>query len=191
MKQLLEGCAYLHKRKFLHRDLKPRNLLLNNDGILKIADFGLARLHIDQFAQLSANMTTLWYKAPEVFFDNYFYSNKIDIWAIGCILAEFLIKNPIFTGSSASTQLRSMYNILGAPEDNWPEVKEYKYWYELKPQKEYRKQLFNHIKEKSHLKIDDLCLDLLDRLLCYNPDSRISAETALQHPWFEQEPVAC
>ena len=130
MKQLLEGCAYLHKRKFLHRDLKPRNLLLNNDGILKIADFGLAKLHNDQFALLSANMTTLWYKAPEVFFDNYFYSNKIDIWAIGCILAEFLIKKPIFTGSSASTQLRSMYNILGAPEDNWPEVKEYKYWYE-------------------------------------------------------------
>lgn len=139
---------------------------------------------------LSPNIATLWYKAPEVFYGNYNYTSKVDIWAVGCILGEFFIREPQFKGNCIVSQIKAFYEILGNPDENWAEVKEYKNWEEMKPRKTYKKKLEKFIQNKNP-DIDKNGIDQLERQLTYNCDLRISAETALAHPWFQTEPLAC
>ena len=94
--QILRGIKYLHSNWIIHRDLKTANLLLNNQGILKIADFGLAREYGSPATLLSPNVVTLWYRAPELLLLSKEYTPAVDMWSVGCIFAELILKRPLF-----------------------------------------------------------------------------------------------
>ena len=121
MKQLLEGLYALHHNKIIHRDIKASNLLVNNEGILKIADFGLARPHLDEPWQYTANVVTLWYRPPEVLLateakrSTVVYSTYVDMWSAGCILAEMLFRAPLFKGKTETELIECIYKVLGTP----------------------------------------------------------------------------
>lgn len=130
MHQLLQGISVCHSRRLLHRDLKPQNLLLDQKGTLKIADFGLARAYAVPIRPYTHEVVTLWYRAPEILLGAIEYSTPIDIWSIGCIFVELASKNPLFTGDSEIDQLYRIFRVLGTPNETiWPGVtslKDYK-----------------------------------------------------------------
>ena len=111
--QLLTGVAYCHHHRVLHRDLKPQNLLINREGELKLADFGLARAFGIPVRSYTHEVVTLWYRAPDVLLGSRKYSTPVDIWSIGCIFAEMVNGAPLFTGSSEEKQLEIIFEKLG------------------------------------------------------------------------------
>merc|ERR1719158_2139842 len=116
--QILRGLKYIHSANVLHRDLKPSNLLLNTTCDLKICDFGLARVadpEHDHTGFLTEYVATRWYRAPEIMVNSKGYSQSIDMWAVGCILAEMLSNRPIFPGKHYLDQLNHILGILGSP----------------------------------------------------------------------------
>uniref|UniRef100_A0A8C3EJD8 cyclin-dependent kinase n=1 Tax=Corvus moneduloides TaxID=1196302 RepID=A0A8C3EJD8_CORMO len=181
MFQLLRGLAYCHGRKILHRDLKPQNLLINERGELKLADFGLARAKSVPTKTYSNEVVTLWYRPPDVLLGSTEYSTPIDMWGVGCIHYEMVTGRPMFPGSTVKEELHLIFRLLGTPtEDTWPgitsneEFKAYNFTH-------YRAQpLINHAP-----RLDSEGIDLLTNLLLYRAKGRISAEAALQHPYFK------
>lgn len=123
--QILRGLKYIHSANVLHRDLKPSNLLLNSNCDLKICDFGLARVadpDHDHAGFLTEYVATRWYRAPEIMLNSRRYTKAVDIWSVGCILAEMLSSRPLFPGKHYLDQLNHILNVLGTPnvEDlNW------------------------------------------------------------------------
>ncbi|XP_034447790.1 cyclin-dependent kinase 17-like isoform X1 [Hippoglossus hippoglossus] len=178
--QLLRGLAYCHRRKVLHRDLKPQNLLINEKGELKLADFGLARAKSVPTKTYSNEVVTLWYRPPDVLLGSTEYSTPIDMWGVGCIFYEMITGRPLFPGSTVEDELHLIFRILGTPtEETWPgittseEFKTYKF-----PQ--YRPEpLVNHAP-----RIDNDGHDLLSMLLQFEAKKRVSAEDALRHSYF-------
>merc|ERR1719323_1851911 len=121
MVQLLRAIHHLHDNWILHRDLKSSNILLSHNGILKIADFGLAREYGSPLKPYTAVVVTLWYRAPELLLGIKEYSTFIDVWSIGCIFGEFLLMNPLFPGKSESEELDKIFKFLGTPSEKiWP-----------------------------------------------------------------------
>ena len=115
--QLLHGVAYCHYHRVLHRDLKPQNLLINREGELKLADFGLARAFGIPVRSYTHEVVTLWYRAPDVLMGSRRYSTPVDIWSIGCIFAEMANGRPLFAGTSDTDQLGRIYQSLGSPNE--------------------------------------------------------------------------
>ncbi|NXM79909.1 CDK18 kinase, partial [Oenanthe oenanthe] len=183
MFQLLRGLAYCHGRKILHRDLKPQNLLINERGELKLADFGLARAKSVPTKTYSNEVVTLWYRPPDVLLGSTEYSTPIDMWGVGCIHYEMVTGRPMFPGSTVKEELHLIFRLLGTPtEDTWPgitsneEFKAYNF-------SQYRAQpLINHAPRYR----DSLgsALTALLGFVQYRAKGRISAEAALQHPYF-------
>ncbi len=179
--QLLRGIAFCHESKVLHRDLKPQNLLINKNGQLKLADFGLARAFGIPVNTFSNEVVTLWYRAPDVLLGSRTYSTSIDIWSIGCIMAEMYTGRPLFPGTTNEDQLQRIFRLLGTPsERTWPGISQLP---------EYKPNLQMQIYATQDLRlvlpqIDELGLDLLKRMLQLRPEMRISATNALRHPWF-------
>ncbi|EGD76038.1 cmgc/cdk/pctaire protein kinase [Salpingoeca rosetta] len=121
--QLLRGLDYCHSRKVLHRDLKPQNLLINQYGELKLADFGLARAKSFPIKTYSHEVVTLWYRPPDVLLGSVNYSGNIDMWGVGCIFAEMICGRPLFPGQEDWEQLSIIFELLGSPnETTWPEL---------------------------------------------------------------------
>ncbi|KAL1922894.1 uncharacterized protein VTP21DRAFT_9270 [Calcarisporiella thermophila] len=179
--QLLKGIAFCHQHRVLHRDLKPQNLLINKKLELKLADFGLARAFGIPVRSYSHEVVTLWYRAPDVLMGSRQYSTSIDIWSVGCIFAEMASGRPLFPGNSVQDQLTRIFKVLGTPsEETWPKVSQLP---------EYKKDfpVYQRLPLESLLpKLDALGIDLLSRMLEYQPEKRISAENALHHPYFAE-----
>ncbi|KAG3259586.1 mitogen-activated protein kinase 3 [Ictidomys tridecemlineatus] len=194
--QILRGLKYIHSANVLHRDLKPSNLLINTTCDLKICDFGLARIadpEHDHTGFLTEYVATRWYRAPEIMLNSKGYTKSIDIWSVGCILAEMLSNRPIFPGKHYLDQLNHILGILGSPSQE-----DLNCIINMKA-RNYLQSLPSKTKvawAKLFPKSDSKALDLLDRMLTFNPNKRITVEEALAHPYLEQyydptdEPVA-
>lgn len=192
MLQLLEGVKYLHDNWVLHRDLKTSNLLLNNRGELKICDFGLARQYGSPLKPYTHLVVTLWYRAPELLLGSKQYSTAIDMWSLGCIMAELLSKEPLFNGKTEVDQLDKIFRTLGTPNETiWPgfsklpgvKVNFVKHQYNLLRRK------FPATSFTGSPVLSDAGFDLLNKLLTYDPEKRITAEDALRHEWFCEVPL--
>uniref|UniRef100_A0A8C9FLY6 mitogen-activated protein kinase n=1 Tax=Pavo cristatus TaxID=9049 RepID=A0A8C9FLY6_PAVCR len=121
--QILRGLAYCHRRKVLHRDLKPQNLLINEKGELKLADFGLARAKSVPTKTYSNEVVTLWYRPPDVLLGSSEYSTQIDMWGVGCIFFEMASGRPLFPGSTVEDELHLIFRLLGTPcQETWPGI---------------------------------------------------------------------
>lgn len=182
--QLLTGVAYCHLHRVLHRDLKPQNLLINREGELKLADFGLARAFGIPVRSYTHEVVTLWYRAPDVLLGSRKYSTPVDIWSIGCIFAEMVNGSPLFTGTSEETQLDTIFRHLGTPSDNkWiPELPE---WTKNNPTYPSPVNLSGLVP-----KLEQSGIQLLESMLIYDPSERVTAETAKKHPFFNDLPVS-
>lgn len=196
MYQLLRGLRYIHSAHVIHRDLKPSNLLLNANCDLKICDFGLARVanpEEEDKGFLTEYVATRWYRAPEIMLSWKEYTQAIDVWSVGCILAEVLGRKPLFPGENYMHQLHLIIDILGTPSREDTEyiasdkAKAYILNLPHKPQVPFKSLLPN---------ASDCAIDLLEKMLTFAPGRRITVDEALAHPYFEllhepcDEPVA-
>ncbi|XP_050620314.1 cyclin-dependent kinase 3 isoform X1 [Macaca thibetana thibetana] len=186
--QLLQGVSFCHSHRVIHRDLKPQNLLINELGAIKLADFGLARAFGVPLRTYTHEVVTLWYRAPEILLGSKFYTTAVDIWSIGCIFAEMVTRKALFPGDSEIDQLFRIFRMLGTPsEATWPGVTQLPDYKGNFP-KWTRKGLGEIVPS-----LEPEGRDLLMQLLQYDPSRRITAKTALAHPYFsspEPSPAA-
>ncbi|KAI9091161.1 kinase-like domain-containing protein [Phlyctochytrium arcticum] len=182
--QILRGLKWMHSADVVHRDLKPGNLLVNGDCELRICDFGLARGQPNQDAHLvqTEYVATRYYRAPEVILSPRHYGKPLDLWSVGCIFGELLLGKVMFKGSNYVDQLKIIFEVLGTPEklDEMglcsPKVLKL-----LQGWRKWDKMPFSTIFPSADAK----CLELLDKLLTFRPDDRITAVEALEHPYLE------
>ncbi|XP_069849375.1 cyclin-dependent kinase 3 [Dipodomys merriami] len=177
--QLLQGVNFCHSHRVIHRDLKPQNLLINEFGAIKLADFGLARAFGVPLRTYTHEVVTLWYRAPEILLGSKFYSTAVDIWSIGCIFAEMMTRKVLFPGDSEIDQLFHIFRTLGTPDETtWPgvtQLPDYKSSFPKWPSRRLE-EIVPNMEPKGK--------DLLMQLLQYDPSQRISAKMALAHPYF-------
>jgi mitogen-activated protein kinase 1/3 len=184
--QTLRALKCMHSANVLHRDLKPSNLLLNANCDLKVCDFGLARsANFDEENNagfMTEYVATRWYRAPEIMLTFKEYTKAIDVWSVGCILAEMLSGRPLFPGRDYHHQLTLILDVLGTPtmED----------FYAIKSRR--ARDYIRSLPFKKKIPFSDmfpnanpLALDLLERMLTFNPQKRITCEEALAHPYLE------
>lgn len=195
--QLFRGLKWIHSAGVIHRDIKPANILVNEECDVKICDFGLARLVDDckeDQMNLTEYVTTRWYRAPEIMF-SYPYSKSVDVWAVGCVLAEMFIYRPLFAGTDYHDQLIKVFTLLGTPTN------EDLHMVALKRARDFVKTMPHHQRQMLDVAlnqapsrllrnpsegIDHWGIDLLRRILVFNPVSRPTVEECLAHPYVEE-----
>ncbi|VDM08039.1 unnamed protein product [Wuchereria bancrofti] len=183
--QMLLGLEYLHLHWVLHRDLKPNNLLINSQGRIKIADFGLARFFGSPNRHYTYQVVTRWYRAPELLYAARSYGVGIDMWSVGCIIAELLLRVPIFPGESDIDQLVKIYSVLGTPTvEDWSGVEEFPDFITIKPMPSIP------LKSVFTAAGDDL-IELIYQCLRFDPNKRWNATQALRSYYFQSMPYAC
>jgi len=192
--QLLKGVNFIHNNWIIHRDLKTSNLLYSKKGILKIADFGLARKYGNPLKLYTPLVVTLWYRAPELLLNCEKYGTAIDIWSCGCILAELFLGEPLFQGQDEIDQLHKIFKLMGTPDEkSWPGWSQFPNAKRINfTQKYYSgenlREKFPKFSFEDDFVLTDKGFDLLKSLLAYDPEQRISVEEAIEHPWFTENP---
>ncbi|KAG8383426.1 hypothetical protein BUALT_Bualt04G0012000 [Buddleja alternifolia] len=185
MQQLLAGLQHCHDRGILHRDIKGSNLLIDENGVLKIADFGLANSYQNEPKRpMTSRVVTLWYRAPELLLGSTDYGVGIDLWSAGCLLAEMFVGRPIMPGRNEIEQLHKIFKLCGSPSED--------YWKKVKPPATFRPphQYKPNFKETFPY-FPDSAFDLLGRLLALDPSYRGTAVSALQSGFFTTSPLPC
>jgi tRNA A-37 threonylcarbamoyl transferase component Bud32 len=202
MWQLCKGLAMCHAQGVMHRDLKPQNLLLDANDDVFIGDFGLARNFIAHNKAFTHEVVTLWYRAPEILLGTETYTASVDIWSVGCIFGELLLRGqPLFPGDSEIDELFRIFRVLGTPnEAAWPGVSQFTDFKTSFP-KWPRLADWRHLgwtdksKPAPLAQCDPLALDLLSKMLVYEPTQRLTARGILKHPYFAarrpEAPAAC
>lgn len=196
MKQLLEGTEYMHRNHILHRDMKAANLLISNNGCLKIADFGLAR-SFDKDATKGASdhrgkdrrytncVVTRWYRPPELLLGARLYGGEVDIWGIGCVFGEMFLRRPILPGTSDLDQLEKIWQLCGTPNQHtWPHFDSLPGCDGVKRFNSYSRKI-----NKVFQSVGPDTVDLLEKLLTCNPKERYTASQALDHEYFWTDPL--
>ena len=190
MQQLLNGLYFIHSNKILHRDMKAANILLTKNGVLKLADFGLARafsLNKGQPNRYTNRVVTLWYRPPELLLGERNYGPPIDLWGGGCIMAEMWTRSPIMQGGTEQHQLTLISQLCGSiTPEVWPGVEDLELYSKLDLPKGQKRKV------KERLKVyvrDQYALDLLDKLLSLDPTKRIDSDEALNHDFFWMDPM--
>lgn len=181
--QILLGLKFCHTNSVMHRDLKPQNLLIDvKTNTIKLADFGLGRVFSLPVSKYTHEVVTLWYRAPEILLGTKLYSTAVDMWSVGCILAEMVLGTSVFRGESEIEQLLAIFRVLGTPNDStWPNLDRLRDWHEY-PQ--WRPQdLKTGIPGLSALGDDGI--ELFSQMVQLVPDKRISALDALKSPYFD------
>ncbi|KAM7002276.1 cyclin-dependent kinase 10 [Tautogolabrus adspersus] len=185
--QLLRGLEYLHHNFIIHRDLKVSNLLMTDKGCVKIADFGLARMYGIPQQPMTPRVVTLWYRAPELLLGSKTQTTALDMWAVGCILAELLAHKPLLPGTSEIQQVDLIVQLLGTPNENiWPGFSQLP----LIGQYSLRKQPYNNLKNKFTW-LSDAGHRLLNLLFMYHPQRRANAKDCLESSYFKEKPLPC
>ncbi len=180
MYQILVGLTYCHSNRIFHRDLKPNNVLVSSKGVIKLADFGLARTYSIPLKTYTHEIMTLWYRAPEVLLGAKHYSLPVDMWSVGCIFYEIAHNRELLSGDSEIDQIFKILRLLGSPsEETWPGVTTYEFWQENFPK--FKPQNL----EEQCPKFDADALDLMSKMVALTRSERISAKDALRHPYFD------
>lgn len=189
MHQIFNGLFILHTSKILHRDMKAANILVTKHGIVKLADFGLARSYVcrGQRQLYTSRVVTLWYRPPELLFGDKDYTAKIDTWGAGCVMAELWTRIPILQGQTEQHQINLISQLCGSfnPE----------YWasnpkYPLFNQLQLKHGLMRKVKYRLRDFVKDPnALDLIDKLLILDPVHRYDSDMALNHGFFWNDPA--
>ncbi|KNC76955.1 CMGC/CDK protein kinase [Sphaeroforma arctica JP610] len=181
--QLLRALECCARKRILHRDIKPQNILLNEIGELKLADFGLARAKGVPIKSFSHEVVTLWYRPLDILLGSVDYNSSLDIWSAGCILAELVTGTPLFPGKDHDSQLTTVFSKLGTPSpDTWPELENLPLYSKIWTM--YAPKPFTYLVPR----LESEGIRLLSEMVVYEPAKRISAKEAMRHEYFEDLP---
>lgn len=183
MMAMLEALQHCHERWVVHRDIKPNNFLVSSDGVLKLTDFGLSRIYGSPEKRFTNQVFARWYRAPELLYGSTCYGPGVDIWALGCIFAELLMRKPWFVGESDVEVLSKIFAALGTPTDpDWCGLKNMPGFIKFQETKATPlKTLFPGVESEA--------IDLLSKMVCMDPRRRVSPKEALKHPYFRAKPL--
>lgn len=183
--QIIGALAFCHCRRIMHRDLKPQNLLIDGKGVIKLADFGLARAFGVPVRAYTHEVVTLWYRPPEVLLGTTRYSTALDMWSTATVVYELATKKPLFCGDSEIDQLYRIFAVLGTPtKEDWPGVENLNDYNESFPTWQ-RKGVKQRMKEHSPMhNMSNAGIKLLEEMLIYDPLKRCTSKAAMQHEFF-------